>query len=395
MSDFTFLSVKELPIMFQDVTPVPQNEPEGGSVARIDYPNDFRMAYDYQRALWKSNEIHTDRALQLTALCLKFNPANYTVWHFRRLCLDQLYGSNTSTDNDNNNNCDLSYIDHEMLLASVLGGDNPKNYQIWYHRRVILEKLTQSNKTILDHNSKEQIHSYYRKELQYIANVLVQDGKNYHAWSQRQWVITTLANSLASSSLGKEEEQQQHEKDTSSVWEDEMIFVDQLIQNDVRNNSAWNQRWFTSHHGGGGGGAKHVLDEKTALCEADYALLMGRMDPHNESSWRYLFAIIKEQVHTLKDGDKITSLLFKYYEKIYEIETNFFQEHHNNNHTDSNTTMKCIPNLTTILIDLLEYIGDPTSIRKAIELAKGLATKYDVIRQRYWNLRISKLEMKL
>jgi hypothetical protein len=59
---------------------------------------------------------NVERSLQLTALCLRLNPANYTVWHFRRQCLDAL-----------DRHSDAQAIQKDLDLASSLGGDNPKN----------------------------------------------------------------------------------------------------------------------------------------------------------------------------------------------------------------------------------------------------------------------------
>jgi protein farnesyltransferase/geranylgeranyltransferase type-1 subunit alpha len=66
-------------------------------------------------------------------------------------------------------------------LAANLGGDNPKNYQIWYHRRALLESFP---------GSLQQV--FLESELSYIAQVLEEDSKNYHAWSHRQWIVKTV-----------------------------------------------------------------------------------------------------------------------------------------------------------------------------------------------------------
>ena len=47
------------------------------------------------------------------------------------------------------------------------------------------------------------------------------DAKNYHAWGHRQWVLRTFGG-----------------------WEDELAYVEELLQEDLRNNSAWNQRFY-------------------------------------------------------------------------------------------------------------------------------------------------------
>lgn len=46
--------------------------------------------------------------------------------------------------------------------------ENPKNYQIWYHRRAIVEKLNDPS-----------------RELAFTATVFQVDAKNYHAWAYR------------------------------------------------------------------------------------------------------------------------------------------------------------------------------------------------------------------
>jgi protein farnesyltransferase/geranylgeranyltransferase type-1 subunit alpha len=56
---------------------------------------------------------------------------------------------------------ELDYIDE-------FADENPKNYQIWYHRRAITNVLKNP----------------YR-ELEFSSNVLNVDAKNYHAWAHR------------------------------------------------------------------------------------------------------------------------------------------------------------------------------------------------------------------
>lgn len=72
-------------------------------------------------------------------------------------------------------------VDQDLELAARLGGSNPKNYQIWYHRRALLESFGLSQERA-------------RQELDYVATVLEEDAKNYHAWSHRQWVLRTVDN---------------------------------------------------------------------------------------------------------------------------------------------------------------------------------------------------------
>ena len=61
----------------------------------------------------------------------------------------------------------------ELQYIDTYAEENPKNYQIWHHRRVIVELLN-------DYTSNAALH-----ELEFTSNVLHEDNKNYHAWSYR------------------------------------------------------------------------------------------------------------------------------------------------------------------------------------------------------------------
>lgn len=141
------------------------------------------------------------------------------------------------------------------------------------------------------------------EELDFIADILSQDAKNYHAWQHRQWVIQVgvradfwpLKNPIATRSsfpahirlLGRPKHiyvsLRSPVPGLSSIfvyslelgancecaltvqeyklWDNELEFVENLLEDDVRNNSAWNQRHFViSHTTGFSDGA--VLDRE-------------------------------------------------------------------------------------------------------------------------------------
>lgn len=76
---------------FSDLTPEPQfPTPEGQApIAAISYTPDFAKAMGYFRAVIKKEEV-SERAYHLTTEVLGINPGNYTVWHWRRRCIDEL-----------------------------------------------------------------------------------------------------------------------------------------------------------------------------------------------------------------------------------------------------------------------------------------------------------------
>lgn len=98
-----------------------------------------------------------------------------------------------------------------------------KNYQVWHHRRLLLTAL----KTQLEArpgSDPEDVRSAAREELDFIAKGLQADTKNYHTWAYRQWILAYF---------GDEE-----------VWKEELPWVEELLGDDVRNNSAWHHRFF-------------------------------------------------------------------------------------------------------------------------------------------------------
>ncbi len=78
-------------------------------------------------------------------------------WYHRRLCLDNI------------KELDLK---GEMVWLNNITVDNQKNYQIWHHRKVILEKLNDD---------------CFEKEI--LSQVFDDEPKNFHAWCHRVWVV--------------------------------------------------------------------------------------------------------------------------------------------------------------------------------------------------------------
>lgn len=117
-------------LVFGDVEPIPQDDgPE--PVCSIAYSADFIEAHDILRALLKADE-RSERALQLTTICLKLNPANYTVWHYRRRCLIALSSSSSNDSIESgSSSCqqqhtattiDAERIEMDLNFADKLGG---------------------------------------------------------------------------------------------------------------------------------------------------------------------------------------------------------------------------------------------------------------------------------
>ena len=76
----------------------------------------------------------------------------------------------------------------------------------------------------------------------------------------------------------------------SRLFDQELAYVERLLEEDIRNNSAWNQRWFVTHCA-----SKSPLTMQTAQEELEYTLVKLKLDAYNESPWRYFLAICREQ----------------------------------------------------------------------------------------------------
>jgi protein farnesyltransferase/geranylgeranyltransferase type-1 subunit alpha len=343
-----------IPDIFSDIDPIPQSDGPEPACA-ITYTPEFVEAHDYLRAVLKVDE-RSERAFDLTTICLKFNPANYTVWHYRRRCLAALCAPTA----DGRATIDADRIDKDLDFADKLGGTNPKNYQLWYHRRALLEIL------FTEESASDKRMQIAQKELDYVDKILNDDNKNYHSWSHRQWIIRTI--------------------NQPQLWSAEIDYSHKKILLDPRNNSAWNQRWFATHEGQNARKLSFVKAEE----EANYAICGAQVDPFNESPWRYLIGVFLEQWRLevaqseekeegVADKDKVSNLLREYINKMKEMNKVW------DDPPEDYPSGPCV-SLISALVDLLETVGDKSSLEEAKTLM-GELVKEDPVRRKYWQKR--------
>ena len=295
---------------WSDVEPLPTDEGGEHPLAAIAYSEEYAETMSYLRAVMAANEF-SPRVLDLTEDLIDMNPAHYTVWLYRAQCLFAL-------------NSDLRE-ELEWLNETALA--HQKNYQIWHHRHLILDKLGECE-----------------GEAEFVERMFEKDAKNYHVWSYRQWLVKRFG-----------------------LWEKgELEFTEKMLREDVRNNSAWNHRWFVVN-GREAEGVPGVTDAGIRERETKFAQDAIAKVAQNQSPWNYLRGIIKRsgiQLAELKDfAEQYASL-----EKPDAVRATFALD---------------------LLADVLAAEKDgKEQAGKALDL---LATRYDPIRKNYWAYRKSQL----
>ena len=302
MSSFSASSLLE---SFEDVTPVLQDDGPNPLV-QIMYDPMYVQLMDIFRAILRSNE-RSQRVLQLTAELLTMNAANYTIWKYRRDCLKAL-----CTDWA----LEFDYMDK-------FAEENPKNYQIWYHRRAIVEESRISS-----------------KEIPFCNRVFEEDAKNYHAWAHRQWVLTNF-----------------------NLYEGELEYTSGLIENDVCNNSAWNHRWFIVHNENDAAATGVSLD--TLNREITYTMEKIKIIPENEASWNYLRGLCRKHKTLQTTVEKL----------CHEFKDNLVTKH-------APEPYVCTF-LWSLLVDFMEERKSSDSLQTALALIDDLK-HHDKVRVKYW-----------
>mmetsp|Transcript_8205 Transcript_8205/g.9699 ORF Transcript_8205/g.9699 Transcript_8205/m.9699 type:complete len:327 (-) Transcript_8205:44-1024(-) len=291
--------------IWQDLSPIPVPESDTSAV-HIYLSKEFEEIMGYFRAILVKDE-KSPRALALTKIVIENNAANYTAWFFRRECLKAL-GSDLKPE--------LDYV-------SEAARDSPKNYQIWYHRRAVVDLMNDGS-----------------KEKDFTAEIIEDDSKNYHAWAHRQWSLLRF-----------------------NLWNGELDYTDELIQEDLRNNSAWNQRWYvvqnTEQNSDGS------LPNEVRKREIRYAQTFLNIAPHNESPYNYIIGLMRNQKYA---------------------DLPFIREHaeglYNQKNDDGVESYKSCPPLLGLLVIIYEQEDELKD--KAIQLCNDLAEKHDRIRSKYW-----------
>jgi protein farnesyltransferase/geranylgeranyltransferase type-1 subunit alpha len=173
-------------------------------------------------------------------------------------------------------------LEDERELMDELAVKHLKNYQVWHHRRLLLAAL---QKAAPDPSA---LRKAIEHELTFIANGLRADTKNYHTWSYRQWILT--------------------QTDDPQVWKGELPWIESLLEEDVRNNSAWHHRFFVVWQSGVRSGDEDREEVTRREIRSVVFQVVGyhswwlilyrfaknklSLAPNNPSAWNYLRGVL-------------------------------------------------------------------------------------------------------
>ena len=188
-------------------------------------------------------------------------------------------------------------------------------------------------------------------ETSFLARMFAQDAKNYHVWSYRQWLVRHF-----------------------SIWDNELPYVESLLHSDVRNNSAWNHRWFVvfaqhtdpQKHSIKNDDADTDVPLETIEREIEYTKAAISTAPQNQSPWNYLRGVLR------KKGKGLIELK-GFVEQYADLEK---EDEVRSSHA------------LDFLADVYAEEEQKERSGKALEL---LARRYDPIRKNYWDYKRSLL----
>lgn len=199
-------------------------------MSQIAYTEEYAEAMAYLRAIMAKDEC-SERALKITKHITEMNPAHYTVWLYRAKVVFALNADIRS---------EIKFLNDKALR-------HEKNYQIWHHRQMMMDKLGDPT-----------------GETEFISQMFEKDSKNYHVWSYRQWLVKRF-----------------------DIWDaGELEYVEKLLEKDIRNNSAWNHRFFVLF-GRGNNPSQEIIDREIKFTEE--AIFLA---PQNPSPWNYIRGVL-------------------------------------------------------------------------------------------------------
>ena len=255
---------------WKDINPVTQFSDQV-QILKIKYTKREKKLLGIFLGVLQKKEISL-RVYNLTSKVIEEFPSNYVAWLLRRKCLNEVKEINALDE--------LNWLDKQIE-------ENQKNYQIWHHRKLLIEKLNDP---------------FHEKKV--LNNIFSTEPKNFHAWSHRIWMIRRFNNT-----------------------EGEFDFIEKMLEDDIKNNSVWNYRFFLIQFINNNKIDKNIIEneikyainkiKKCYLNECPYCYIRGFINKFGYKYDDFLFA--KEELEKILKKNKNNSyglnLLLDYYEE--------------------------------------------------------------------------------
>lgn len=232
------------------------------------------------RALIKKGE-KSKRTLELTELIIQMNPGHYSVWsvlpggpcHHSLLCETTfLMSDERGFVRDRKYRADTllelkTELVQELELLDAMVKQHLKSYQVWYGETPPPYRTNPADPVKTDFEKRFPFFTRRQhrrtivlalddpsRELDFTARALSFDAKNYHTWAYRQFVLCHFySDAEMGSSPASRSSRTSSKEERDKVWSGELDYVEKLIRDDIRNNSAWNQRFFVAFESQMGG----------------------------------------------------------------------------------------------------------------------------------------------
>lgn len=245
-----------------------------------------------------------------------------------------------------------------------------KNYQIWYVGNITLsinaKWVCRHHRQVLMSN-RAAFPTLPPQELDFLMEMFAEDAKNYHVWTYRHWLVRHF-----------------------NLWDDprEIRDVDHLINQDVRNNSAWSHRYllrFAPREGPDAGmansgipgetkGRLDIVDEELVDTELEYAKTKILLAPENRSPWLYARGVLRAAGRPLSDWKEFASQFVSVSESGTDVEVK---------------SSLALEWLADVYSEEAEKQGQ--AVTEAVKMLTLLKEKYDPIRRNYWDYKIRQI----